>query len=734
MPTSLRQLTIFFACALMVSAATVTRSWGAQASVPAFSRLPLVKPLNVPLAELGRHLFFDTRLSGDGSRSCASCHKPGKGWADGEALARAYPGAEYFRNAPGLINARHRARFMWDGRLDGTDLGTAVRDMVTEAHFMNADGRLVQERIKQVPGYLALWREAYGSASEPYAPRLFEAVGEFVKTLESRNVPFDRYLSGDASALSHSATKGLRLFKGKAGCTACHYGAMLSDGKLHRLGVPENPAITAEPLRHMAMLRHFATNGMPNYMQARVDMGAYAISKSDDDRGKFQTPSLRELKYTAPYMHNGMFRTLAEVIDFYDRGAGADSGLKPLGLSPAQKRDLLAFLGSLSGDPINVIPPKYLEYSLYRHALPPAPPDFRHITHDTGDQVRETVTALAPLPPPPVPADNPATLEKIELGKMLFFDRRLSGDGSTACASCHFPELGWGERLTVSRGYPNTKHWRNAQTVLNAAYFTKLFWDGAVGSLEAQAAAAEEGAVAGNGDPAMMEMRLRFVPGYVQRFRRVFGTEWPRITHARQAIAAFERTLVSDARKVPFDRYLSGDKNSLSPAAVHGLALFTGKAGCVSCHNGPLISDQRFYATGVPPNDLFRDSPLHQITQRWENYQRGVPEAVYREGDDDMGLYYLTKNPSNIGKFRTPSLRELKTTAPYMHNGSLADLRQVIDFYDRGGGVGRKADTLKPLGLTTDEKKALLVFLESLSMDEPLLMDPPQLPDYEVMK
>ncbi|MBI1728613.1 MAG: cytochrome-c peroxidase, partial [Candidatus Rokubacteria bacterium] len=229
----------------------------------------------------------------------------------------------------------------------------------------------------------------------------------------------------------------------------------------------------------------------------------------------------------------------------------------------------------------------------------------------------------------------------------------MSGDGSTPCVICHLPPLGWGEGRPISRGYPGTQHWRNSQTILNSAFYNKLFWDGSVTSLEAQAPSAAEGAVAGNGDPAMMEMRLRFIPEYVKQFKQVFGTEWPRITHAYRAIAAFQRTIVSDPRKVPFDRYMSGDKQALPPSALAGLGLFTGKAGCIQCHNGPLASDQKFYALGIAENEVFKSDPLYQITHRWEQYQKGVDEKRYREADLDMGLYYVTKNPKDIGKFRT---------------------------------------------------------------------------------
>jgi len=339
----------------------------------------------------------------------------------------------------------------------------------------------------------------------------------------------------------------------------------------------------------------------------------------------------------------------------------------------------------------------------------------------------EDVPPLATLPPPPVPADNPMTPEKVELGKKLFWDGRLSGNGSMGCVMCHQPDLGWGTGGPISFGYPGTQHWRNSQTILNSAYYNKLFWEGNQPSLETQAPAAAGGAVAGNGDGSMMEMKLRFVPEYVEAFREVFGTDWPHIAQAWQAIAAFQRTIVTDPEKVPFDRYLAGDENALSDAAKRGRELFEGKAGCLGCHNGPLASDQRFYDLGVPPAPEFTQDPIYQITLRWELYQKGMPEEVYRAGADDLGLYHKTKRPDDMGKFRTPSLRELEWTAPYMHNGIFATLEEVVDFYDAGGGAGNTV--LEPLGLSDDEKTDLVAFMRSLSMDEPLLMEAPELPE-----
>lgn len=342
---------------------------------------------------------------------------------------------------------------------------------------------------------------------------------------------------------------------------------------------------------------------------------------------------------------------------------------------------------------------------------------------------------LGPLPPVPVPVDNPMTPAKVELGKMLFFDARLSGDASTGCATCHRPDMGWGDGGDLSRGYPGTQHWRNSQTILNAAYYTKLFWAGELTSLEAQAESAATGNVAGNADPMMVEERLRQVPEYVRRFKEVFGTDLPRISDAWRAIAAFERTLVSDPKNVPFDRYMKGDKNALSPLAKKGLEIFQGKAACIQCHNGPFFSDEDYHNLGLPKNPAFEEDPLRQITLRYQHVIRGVSEEIYRKADRDLGLYYTTKRNEDMGRFRTPSLRELKFTAPYMHNGVFFTLEEVIDFYDQGGGEDpNKSKLMKPLRLTEEEKKALLAFLESLSSDEPIMVEPPTLPDYAVMK
>jgi cytochrome c peroxidase len=360
------------------------------------------------------------------------------------------------------------------------------------------------------------------------------------------------------------------------------------------------------------------------------------------------------------------------------------------------------------------------------HAAPTAQPKAAAAAAPKG---AKAPLPLATLPPPSHPTDNPWSEQKNELGKRLFWDPRLSGNGSMPCVSCHLPSLGWGDAQAISRGYPGTKHWRNSQTVLNSAYYNKLFWEGSVTSLEAQAPAAAEGAVAGNGDPAVMEMRLRFIPEYVESFRQVFGTDWPRINDAWRAISTYQRSVVTDPKQVPFDRWLAGGRKALDASQLRGMALYNGKARCLQCHEGALASDQKFHRLGVPEPAAFKDDALLQITHRWQQYQKGQAEAGYRDAAVDRGLFYVTKNPKDIGKFRTPSLRELKYTAPYMHNGVFATLPEVVEFYDAGGGKGvDKSPLLKPLNLSAQEKKDLVAFLEALSMDQPLIHEDPKLP------
>ena len=310
-----------------------------------------LKPMDVKpeLAELGKRMFYDTRLSGDTTLACASCHQPDKAFTDGEALSAAYSGAAHFRNPPTLANVGYRAAWMHDGRL-GTNLNDVAREMITETYLMNMDMRIMQERMKQDPVYVEMFKAA--GMSEPSNGGARKALQAFMQTIVSRGAPID------TGALSPAAQRGQVLFEGRAGCVACHSGPRLTDDKPHNTGVPGNADIWADPERHSAFVTYAKFMGIENYMNLRQDLGAYIRTHEPKTKRSFLTPSLRELTWTAPYMHNGVLATLEEVVDFYDAGGGddplKDPRLRPLGLVPSERASLIAYLESLSGESFDI--------------------------------------------------------------------------------------------------------------------------------------------------------------------------------------------------------------------------------------------------------------------------------------------------------------------------------------------------------------------------------------------
>ncbi|MDK9708911.1 MAG: hypothetical protein OEL83_17855 [Desulforhopalus sp.] len=313
---------------------------------------------------------------------------------------------------------------------------------------------------------------------------------------------------------------------------------------------------------------------------------------------------------------------------------------------------------------------------------------------------------LEPIKEPPVPQENPQTPAKVELGKKLFFDRRLSGDGTMSCATCHDPNQGYSDGLPLSLNYPTTRNWRNSPTLINVAYQKHLFHDGRSASLEEQALFPMMSAFEMNQNLDFMEEELRSVPEYLEEFAKVFGD--PDITRQRvaMAIAAFERSLVS--RDAPLDRYLKGDKKALSPQAVQGYELFTGKGKCSECHSGAALADGRFHALNVAENPEHLKDPRIAATRRFVGKVSDF--ADFRTLTEDPGRYLVTKDKKDWKAFRTPTLREIASTPPYMHNGIYTTLAEVIDFLDAGGGQGNTSVT--PLHLTAAEKEQLRIFLE----------------------
>ncbi len=304
---------------------------------------------------------------------------------------------------------------------------------------------------------------------------------------------------------------------------------------------------------------------------------------------------------------------------------------------------------------------------------------------------------LVPLPQEAgAPDDNPTTPAKVELGKKLFFDPRLSGTNEMSCATCHLPEKAYADGRASSAGAGGQQLERNTPTCLNVGLYPSLFWDGRAETLEEQALIPIQSDVEMNQDLDELEEELSAIPGYVQEFQDVFGTKPDRHGVAK-SLAAFQRTLIT--KPSPFDKYLRGDKDALSADAIRGMELFQGQAGCIECHHGPLLSDGNYYRLGVS----------------------------YR----DDGRAKVTGKNQDKARFRTPSLRNVAETAPYMHDGSLETLRDVVTFYYRGipavGPGGLTPDTSALTGQSFSEIDLLVAFLESLSGEVPVV-EPPTLP------
>lgn len=286
----------------------------------------------------------------------------------------------------------------------------------------------------------------------------------------------------------------------------------------------------------------------------------------------------------------------------------------------------------------------------------------------------------------PSPADNPTTAAKVELGKALFFDPRLSGSGAISCASCHNPALGWQDGLAKGVGDHGGELARRTPTILNTAWAEPLFWDGRAGTLEDQAKGPLASSKEMNLPHAQVVARVASIDGYVRAFETAFPGKPIDIDTVVQAIAAYERTIVSN--KAPFDRWVDGDEAAVSDSAKRGFALFNGKAECASCHSGWRMTDDGFHDIGLPDTDMGR-------------------AAVF------PGLVILEH------AFKTPTLRNIAERAPYMHDGSLPSLEAVVDHYDHGF-VKRTslASQMRPLNLTAQDRQDLVAFLRTLSSED----------------
>ncbi len=290
-----------------------------------------------------------------------------------------------------------------------------------------------------------------------------------------------------------------------------------------------------------------------------------------------------------------------------------------------------------------------------------------------------------------------AAREKVELGRTLFFDKRLSADNTVSCATCHDPKFGFSDRLPVSTGIKGQKGTRSAPTVINRLYGKTQFWDGRAATLEEQAKGPLVNPIEmGMPDHDAVVKKLQGIKGYAAWFKEVFGRDVT-IDDAASAIAAFERTVVSDDSR--YDQYIAGDKKALSASERRGFEVFSTKGRCAICHGGPNFTDEEFHNIGVGMN----------------------------KAQPDLGRYTQTKNEDDKGAFKTPTLRDIVSTAPYLHDGSEKTLDGVVAFYDRGGIPNPNLHPLmEKLGLTKQERKDLVAFMKALSGDRWRKIAPPK--------
>jgi cytochrome c peroxidase len=332
---------------------------------------------------------------------------------------------------------------------------------------------------------------------------------------------------------------------------------------------------------------------------------------------------------------------------------------------------------------------------------------------------------LLGLPPLQIPANNSQTDDKIELGRILFNDMRFSADNSISCASCHHADKAFTDGLKVPKGINNLLGTRNAPTVINAAFYDTLFLDGRAKSLEDQALGPFLNSIEhGLKDYTKIINVVRSDTHYQQMFKQVFNISADKISieHISKAIASFERTLI--AGNSPFDQYYFGrDHTKMSDSAARGLRLFRRKGNCANCHeiswDSALFMDNRFYNIGVGFNRI--NPKLNEIQLALENGTKVEELGLTALQNSELGQFNVTHNMRDMGKFKTPTLRNINLTAPYMHDGSMKTLEQVVEYYDKGGDPNRYIDAaIFPLDFSKQEKADLVEFLKALTSPQQL--------------
>lgn len=325
------------------------------------------------------------------------------------------------------------------------------------------------------------------------------------------------------------------------------------------------------------------------------------------------------------------------------------------------------------------------------------------------------IPEIGPLPPVPANPDNPPTPQRIALGKKLFFDNRISGNGTMNCSSCHIPETGWTLPTRYSVANEGFVERRNSPTLLNVGYNKALIWDGRAPNMEKQAVGSTTNPVHKGQDIEKLMKILNDDAEMVKMFQEAYGSN-PNPEDYGKAMAVFQRHTIITGESA-FDRYMKGDKKAMSKQAVKGMKLFKGKAGCIQCHNGPNFTDSDFHNTGLKRNPDFDQEEFQKIL-KFDAKRMGLTE--WETINDDPGRYLKTHSMDDWKKFKTPTLRNLPDTKPYTHDGRYETLEEVIEHYNRGADNEKNQDPrIKPLKLTDKEKQQLKEFLLALRGELP---------------
>ena len=323
-----------------------------------------------------------------------------------------------------------------------------------------------------------------------------------------------------------------------------------------------------------------------------------------------------------------------------------------------------------------------------------------------------------------IPRNNPVSPVKVALGRALYFDKGLSANGTVSCATCHDPANAFTDHSAVAFGVSGTPGTRNAPTILNAMFSEQLFWDGRAGSLEEQAKQPLTNTFEmGMGSYDAVVARLVAIPQYRTAFRLAFKNEGITIETIAKAIATYERTQLSG--NSPFDRFIAGNNTAIAEAQKRGWLLFNGKARCIECHTytlpSPFFTDSKFHNTGIAISDKNFESLMNQVTEVQRSNDPALTLLTHTEGVSELGRYLLTQQRKDVGAFKTPTLRDIELTGPYMHNGSQKTLLDVVKFYSRGGEPNSNLDQrMRALNLTDQEANDIVEFLRALTSDDVL--------------